>query len=53
MLGFLTNQVKGPRDGDILEATNLMGFRAPEKFKLNWLTKRMGSDSFTIHDEWI
>ena len=53
MLGFLTDQVKGLGDGNILETANFLGFQAPKKLKLNWLTKRMGSDSFTIRDEWI
>ena len=51
MLGFPIDQIKSSRDGDILEAANLLGFRASEKLKLNWLTKRMGSDSFTICSE--
>ena len=40
-------------DRDFLEATDFSGFRAPEKLKLDWLAKRMSSDSFTISDERI
>ena len=53
MLGFGTDKVKGLGDGQILETTNLSGFRAPKKLKLGWLAKGMGSDSFTIRDERI
>ena len=48
MLGFPIDQVKGSRDGDILETANLSSFWAPEKLELNWLAKRRGSDSFTV-----
>ena len=53
MLGFGINQVKGLGDKYFLEATNFSGFWAPKKFKLDWLAKGMGSDSFTIHDKGI
>ena len=53
MLGFGINQVKGLGDKDFLQATNISGFWAPKKLKLDWLAKGMGSDSFTIRDKGI
>ena len=45
--------VKIFRNRNFLETLNLFRFWVPKKFKLNWLAKRMGSDSFTIRDERI
>ena len=51
MLGFSIEQIKCSGDRDILEAANLPMFQALKKLRLNWLTKRMGSDSFAICDK--
>ena len=53
MLGFGTYEVQGFGDKNFLETTNFSRFWVPKKLKLDWLTKGMGSDSFTIHDERI
>ena len=53
MLGFPIDQIKSSGDGNILKAANFSRFWASEKLKLNWLTKRKGSDSFPICSEWI
>ena len=48
MLGFGLDKVKGLGDGNLLETIDVFRFWAPKKLKLNWLAKRVGSDSFTI-----
>ena len=53
MLGFGLDKVKGLGDGDLLETIDVFRFRAPKKLKLNWLAKRVGSDSFTIRSKRI
>ena len=51
MLGFGLDKVKGLGDGNLFKTIDVFGFWAPKKLKLNWLAKRMGSDSFTIRGE--
>ena len=53
MLGFGLNKVKGLGGRDILEGTDFSRFWLPKELKLNWLAKRMGSDSFTIYGKRI
>ena len=50
---FGIDEVKGHRDRNFLEIANLFRFWALKKLKLNWLAKRMGSDSFTIRGEMV
>ena len=50
-IGFDKVKVFGNRN--FLETFNLFWFWVPEKLKLNRLAKWVGSDSFTICDEWI
>jgi len=51
VLGFGFDEVKSLGDRDILETIDVFRLWAPKKLKLNWLAKRMGSDSFTIRGE--
>ena len=51
MLGFGFDKVKGLGDRNLLETFNVFRFWVPKKLKLDWLAKRMGSDSFTICDK--
>ena len=53
MLGFGSNKVKGFGDRDILEGTDFSRFWLPKELKLNWLAKRIDSDTFTICGERI
>ena len=52
-MSFGFDEVKGLGDRNLLETINVFRFWAPKKLKLNWLAKRMGSDSFTIRGERI
>ena len=53
MLGIGLDKVKGLGDGNLFETIDVFRFWTPKKLKLNWLAKRMGSDSFTIRGERI
>ena len=47
-MDFGSQRIEGLGDRNFLEITNFSKFRAPKKLEFDWLTKRMGSDSFTI-----
>ena len=53
MLGFGFDKVKGLGDENLLETIDVSRFWTPKKLKLDWLAKRMGSDTFTIRGERI
>ena len=50
---FGSQRIEGLGDRNILEIANFSRFRTPKKLAFDWLTKRMGSDSFTICGERI
>ena len=45
---FGSQRIECLRNRNILEVTDFSRFRTPKKLEFDWLTKRMGSDSFTI-----